>query len=233
MNLEKARNALKGLQISLGAFLLLTIVFSFVQPAEPVSHNPGGLNMTIIGLELARTPGELYGIIGFQGSPKGDMYRDQFINGVWLDNLGYIPAYSASYFFLGLLLFMIGRVRKWLFIALCISIFSAAILDFLENWQLLIILKPLPEASLFSHLKTLNFFAHAKFIFLGLSGALVAGGLWADGRRGPAFMLAGTLAFSIAGIYERRAIEISGLLMAVSWALIFVKVLPLKSRWWG
>lgn len=233
MNLEKARKALKGLQISLFLFLALTVVFSFVQPLDPVSHNPAGMNMTIVGLELARTPGELFGIIGFQGSALGDLYRRQFTNGTWLDIFAYIPAYASTYLFLGLLLFYIGRIKKNILITLYISLLFTVLCDMAENRQLLLLLSPMAEIEMLPHLKKLDIFAHSKFIFLGLAGVLLAAGLWADGRRGPAFMLAGTFAFSVAGIFERRAVEISALLMAVSWALIFVKILPLKSRWWG
>ena len=226
---RKLRNLLFG---SVIMFFLLTIVLSLVQPNKAVHSLPPGLHSPILALELAYTPQEIIGILGEFETPAGQAARSGFFLGTHIDTL-YIISYFLSYFFLTtLLVYRQGSAPRWIFANFAILILAAGA-DFMENNALFQILLTPGEALLETPIEQLIVFTRLKWIALGLSGIIPAILLRREGRKGPSFILMTTFAFSILSLRHRVALEVMMLFLAFFWAFLFIKLLPIKNRWWA
>jgi len=225
----KLRNLLLG---SVIALLISSIVLAIVHPAKPVKKMQPGVNMPVVGLEMAWTTAEVWHILGDPQTDAGQQARRAFALGTWLD-FGYIFFYSAAYLFLNLLLVhrhAAGRV--WVIIsAVVISI--TAFGDVMENQAIFRILDSGTQSLAAEHVDALVVFTRLKWLFLGISGLPAAVFLRREGKRGLSFILTAAFAFGALGVLKQYAIELMTIFLAFFWAYLFVKLLPLKNRWWS
>jgi hypothetical protein len=136
---------------------------------------PGGLG-SIIGFELARTPGDVAALFGAEPC-RARLIAAQ-INGLWLDELGFIPAYTA-FLVLAAIATCRGRMRQIVVAMLLV----AAISDEVEGLLMYGIMRTLPGTA--AQLTQLWWAVHIKFGLLALATTLIGlailrtGGLWA------------------------------------------------------
>jgi len=225
----KLRNLLFG---SVIALLLSSIVLAIVHPAKPVKAMQQGVNMPVVGLEMAWTTAEVWDILGDPQSDAGQEARRAFALGTWLD-FGYIFCYSLAYLFLALLLVhrhSAGRI--WIVLSalvICVTAFG----DVMENRAIFSILDSGTQSLAAEHVDALVVFTRLKWLFLGINGLPAAVLLRREGKRGLSFILTAAFAFGALGVLKQYAIELMTIFLAFFWAYLLVKLLPLKNRWWA
>lgn len=229
MNNSRLRNALFA---SVVALLILSVVLAIVHPPKPVRAMQPGLNMPVVGLELAWTTQEIWDILGDPQSDAGQKSRAAFFLGTWLD-FGYITVYSLAYLFLNLLLIhRHGAAKGWIYLSI-ILVAVTAVGDVIENMAIFNIIEAGTESLAEQHLPQLIVFTRIKWLFLGLAGLPASVLLRREGRRGLSFVLTAAFAFAALGVLKQYSIEIMTLFTAFFWAYILIKLLPLKNRWWA
>lgn len=177
----------------------MAIAVVAVQPSS-IGSLPSGISTPVVAFELARSTAEVERMFGAPGSLDRANWRAGMQHGVSLD-AGLLLAY-------GLLLAGValrqgtGRVR-WLGTGLAVS---AALLDALENRELLLILERL-GGDYAAALARLAWFTWAKWLALGLYFAVLAPALWRGGKlmrvaaiSGVAGALAAAIAFFVRGV---------------------------------
>lgn len=225
----KLRNLLMASTIAL---LISSIVLALVHPAKPVKALQPGINMPVVGLELAWTTAEVWDILGDPQTDAGQEARRAFALGTWLD-FGYIVCYSLAYLFLNLLLIHRHHAgRTWLFVSVII-IGITAFGDVMENRAIFRILDSGTQSLAAEHVDALVVFTRLKWLFLGINGLPAAVLLRREGKRGLSFVLTAAFAFGALGVLKQYAIELMTLFLAFFWAYLIVKLLPLKNRWWS
>ncbi len=224
----KLRNLLLG---SVIALLLSSVVLAIVHPAKPVRAMQPGINMPVVGLEMAWTTAEVWDILGEPQTDAGQEARRAFALGTWLD-FGYILCYSAAYLFLSLLLIHRHAAgRAWVIVSVLV-IAITAFGDVMENRAIFNILDSGTQSLAAEHVDALVVFTRLKWLFLGINGLPAAVLLRREGKRGLSFILTAAFAFGALGVLKQYAIELMTLFLAFFWAYLFVKLLPLKNRWW-
>jgi hypothetical protein len=164
MNNSRLRNALFA---SVVALLILSVVLAIVHPPKPVRAMQPGLNMPVVGLELAWTTQEIWDILGDPQSDAGQKSRAAFFLGTWLD-FGYITVYSLAYLFLNLLLIhRHGAAKGWIYLSI-ILVAVTAVGDVIENMAIFNIIEAGTESLAEQHLPQLIVFTRVKWLFLGL-----------------------------------------------------------------
>jgi hypothetical protein len=224
----KLRNLLLG---SVIALLLSSIALALVHPAKPVKALQHGVNTPVVGLQMAWNTQEVWDILGDPQTDAGQEARRAFALGTWLD-FGYILCYTAAYLFLSLLLIHRHAAgRMWIFSSVAI-IAVTAFGDVMENLAIFRILDSGTQALAAEHVDALVVFTRLKWLFLGINGLPAAVLLRREGKRGLSFVLTAAFAFGALGVLRQYAIELMTLFLAFFWAYLFIKLLPLKNRWW-
>ncbi|HRP70177.1 MAG TPA: hypothetical protein PLY93_11645 [Turneriella sp.] len=222
------RNALF---VSIFLFLSISGVLLLVNPQKAAFALPHAVNTPIIGLEMALSPYEVWNILGDPQTTIGQKIRADFSLGTYID-FGYILAYSLCYLMLTWLLVRRQNIAwGWLLVA-ALFVVATAISDVLENLAIFRILDTGTEPLVDLHIDQLIVFARLKWLFLGVQGLPAAIMLRREMRRGPSFILTAAFAFGALGIMKQYAPEIMTLFLAFFWVYLFVKLLPLKNRWW-
>lgn len=226
---DKLRNLLLA---SVVAMLVSSIVLTIVHPTKPVKALQPGINLPVIGLEMAWTSTEVWDILGEPQSDAGQESRRAFALGTVLD-FGYILFYSLSYLFLNLLLvYRHNAGRAWI----VVSVFFIAVTafsDVMENLAIFGILDSGTQSLASDAVDRLVVFTRLKWLFLGLSGLPASVLMRREGKRGLSFVLTAAFAFGALGVLKQYAIEMMTLFLAFFWAYLFVRLLPLKNRWWS
>ena len=223
------RNLLLG---SIVALLLSSVALAIVHPAKPVKAMQPGINMPVVGFEMAWTTAEVWDILGEPQSEAGQQARQAFALGTWLD-YGYIAFYSLAYLFLSLLLIHRHNAgRSWIIVSVVV-IGVTAFGDVMENRAIFRILDSGTQSLAAEHVDTLVVFTRLKWLFLGINGLPAAVLLRREGKRGLSFILTAAFAFGALGVLKQYAIELMTIFLAFFWAYLFVKLLPLKNRWWS
>ena len=218
--------------VSVCAFFALTVALALVQPMKPVHVLQPGINSPIIGLEMAFHPFEIWNIIGDPQTLAGQKARAGFTLGTWID-FGYILAYSLCYILLTALLVYRQQAHRGLLVFGVAAIAIAAAGDIAENLALFRILDTGTESLIETHMTNLVLSTRLKWIFLGVAGIPAIILFRREGRRGPAFILTTAFALGVLGVLKQYAVEIMSLFLAFFWVYLFVKLLPLKNRWWA
>ncbi len=221
-----------ALFISICGFFALTVTLVVVQPTKPALVMQPGVNSPIIGLEMALSPYEIWNVIGDPQTIKGQKIRAGFTLGTWID-FGYIMAYSLCYLFLTWLLAFRHRAHWGWLLVTALLVLGTAASDILENLAIFKILNTGTEALIDLHIDQLIVFTRLKWLLLGLQGLPAVMLFRKEGRRGPSFLLTAAFAFGALGIMKQYAPEIMTLFLAFFWVYLFVKLLPLKNRWWA
>ncbi|MFZ5628718.1 MAG: hypothetical protein ACOY5B_06290 [Spirochaetota bacterium] len=225
----KLRNLLFG---SVIALLLSSIALAIVHPVKPVKALQPGVNMPVVGLEMAWTTAEVWDIIGDPQTDAGQEARRAFALGTWLD-FGYIFFYSVAYLFLNLLLISRHSAgRSWIVLSATV-IAVTAFGDIMENRSIFRILDSGTQSLAAEHVDALVVFTRLKWLFLGVNGLPAAVLLRREGKRGLSFILTAAFAFGALGVLKQYAIELMTIFLAFFWAYLIVKLLPLKNRWWS
>lgn len=228
MDVSRFRNFLLG---AVAVFLILSLVLTLVQPTKPVTALPAGVNTPIVGLEMALNPAQVWNVLGDPQTSEGQKMRAAFDLGTRID-FAYIVSYSLAYLFLTLLLVRRQTASHgWLYLAISF-IAVTAFTDVLENRAIFNILGAGTLSLVDSHMDELIVFTRVKWLFLGLSGIPASILMRREGRRGPSFLLTAAFAFGALGIFKQYAVEMMTLFLAFFWAYLFIKLLPLKNRWW-
>lgn len=226
---SKLRNSLFA---SIIALFALSIVLAIVHPAKPVRAMQPGLNMPVVGLELAWSTREIWDIIGDPTQSAGQKSREAFFLGTWMD-FGYITVYSLAYLFLNLLLIHRHGVSRLWTVSTIVLVVTTALADVIENQAIFGILAAGSESLAEQYLPQLIVFTRIKWFALGLSGLPASILLRREGRRGPSFILTAAFAFGALGVLKQYSIEIMTLFTAFFWAFLLVKLMPLKNRWFS
>ncbi len=226
---SKLRNALFA---SVVALMVLSVVLAIVHPAKAVRAMQPGLNMPVVGLELAWSTRELWDILGDPTQEAGQKSREAFFLGTWMD-FGYITVYSLAYLFLNLLLIHRHGVGRLWTVATIVFVATTAVGDVMENQAIFGILAAGSESLAEQYLPQLIVFTRIKWLALGLCGLPAAVLLRREGRRGPSFILTAAFAFGALGVLKQYSIEIMTLFTAFFWAFLLIKLLPLKNRWFS
>jgi hypothetical protein len=137
--------------------------FGQIAGLAPCGPTPGGLG-SIIGFELARTPAEIAAMFGAE--PCRSRLAAAQIDGLWLDALAFIPAYTAF-----LVLAAAAACRGWLRKAVVAMLLVAAIGDEIEGLVMAGIMRALPGTV--AQLGQLYWAVHIKFALLALATALI------------------------------------------------------------
>jgi hypothetical protein len=229
MSLKNLRTALL---VSVCAFFALTVALTIVQPTKPALVLQPGVSTPIIGLEMALSPFEIWNILGDPQTLTGQKIRAGFMLGTWID-FGYILSYSLCYLFLTwVLVYSHGKSWLWTLTA-AILVVGTAGADVMENLALFRIFDTGSESLVELHLDQLIVATRIKWILLGMAGLPAAVLFRQDGRRGPGFLLTVAFAFGALGILKQYAVEMMSLFLAFFWVYLFVKLLPLKNRWFA
>jgi hypothetical protein len=220
-----------ALFVSVCAFFLLTIALTVVHPAKPVIVLQPGVNAPVIGLEMAFTQFEIWNIIGDPQTLAGQKARADFTLGTYID-FGYILAYMLCYFFLtALMVHRQSAARGFIFFGAA-AILITGIADVTENLAIFKILDAGTESLVEQHINQLFLATRVKWFFLGLAGIPAVILFRKEQLRGPSFILTAAFAFGALGWLKQYAVEIMTLFLAFFWVFLFVKLLPLKNRWW-
>jgi hypothetical protein len=220
-----------ALFISVCGFFALTVTLALVQPSKPALVLQPGVNSPIIGLEMALSPFEIWNIIGDPQTITGQKVRAGFTLGTYID-FGYILAYSLCYLFLTWLMAYRHNTHWGWILATALVVVGTAVSDILENLAIFRILNTGTESLIDLHIDQLIVFTRLKWILLGVQGLPAVIMFRKEGRRGPAFLLTVAFAFGALGIMKQYAVEIMSLFLAFFWVYLFIKLLPLKNRWW-
>lgn len=162
----------------------------------------------------------------------GQKVRAGFTLGTYVD-FGYIFVYSLCYLFLTwLLVYRQNAGWGWL-LATAVVVVATAACDVIENLAIFRILGTGTESLIDLHIDQLIVFTRLKWILLGVQGLPAVMLFRKEGRRGPAFLLTVAFAFGALGIMKQYAVEIMSLFLAFFWVYLFIKLLPLKNRWWA
>lgn len=191
-----------------------------------------GVNSPVIGLEMALSPYEVWNIIGDPQTITGQKLRAAFTLGTYID-FGYILSYSLCYLFLTWLLAFRHNVSWGWLLATAILVVGTAAADVLENLAIFRILNTGTESLVDLHIDQLIVFTRVKWLLLGVQGLPAAILFRKEGRRGPSFILTAAFAFGGLGIIKQYAPELMTLFLAFFWVYLFVKLLPLKNRWFA
>ncbi|MBN8221557.1 MAG: hypothetical protein J0L53_11575 [Spirochaetes bacterium] len=221
-----------ALFVSICGFFALTVALVVVQPTKPALVMQPGVNSPIIGLEMALSPYEVWNVIGDPQTTTGQKIRAGFTLGTWID-FGYILAYSLCYLFLTWLLVSRHGVSWVWTLVTAVLVLGTAGADVLENLAIFKILNTGTESLVDLHIDQLIVFTRLKWLLLGVQGLPAVMLFRKEGRRGPAFLLTVAFAFGALGIMKQYAPEVMTLFLAFFWVYLFVKLLPLKNRWWA
>ena len=132
---------------------------------------PTGGAGPILAFELARSPADMLALFG--GEPCTSRFAAAQRTGLWLDMLGFIPAY-ASFLALGAWAARGGERR--LALAAVAAVLAAGLCDEIEGVVMFRLLDTFPgDPGLFA---PLFWMVHAKFALLGLGALLIALLLW-------------------------------------------------------
>lgn len=219
-----------ALLIAVGAFFALTVALTVVNPTKPINTLQPGVNSPIIGLEMALQPYEIWNIIGDPQTLKGQKARSAFMLAHYID-FGYIVAYVLCYILLTWLMVARHDASRALLYTAVIAAIITGIADVFENLAIMRILESGTESLIEPHMTQLVLATRIKWIFLGISGLPVVALFRREQRRGPAFILTAAFAFGALGILKQYAVEIMTLFLAFFWVFIFIKLLPLRNRW--
>lgn len=221
-----------ALFVSICCMFILTIVLAIVNPTKPVIAMQQGINSPIIGLEMAWNSYQIWNLIGDPQTLAGASARAAFALGTWID-FGYIFAYSMCYLFLNVLLMIRHNVHRGFMFAIAAVIALTAIADVIENSAIFKILEMGSESLIEPYVNELVVFTRVKWLLLGMAGLPAVALFRREQRRAPAFIL--TVVFALGGlsVVKPYAPEIMTLFLAFFWVYLFMKLLPLKNRWWA
>lgn len=220
-----------GLLVAVSLFFVITIALLIIQPTKPAHALQRGISSPIIGLEMALSPYEVWSILGDPQTPFGQSTRAAFTLGTYVD-FGYILAYSLSYLLLTWLMAYRQSAHWGLLLVTAVLVVVTATADVIENLALFRILDTGTVALVDLHIDQLIVFTRIKWLSLGLMGLPAMVLFRREQRRGPAFLLTTAFALGALGIVKQYAPEIMSLFLAFFWVFIFIKLLPLKNRWW-
>lgn len=213
-------------------FFALSIILTVVHPTKPAHALPHGISSPVVGLEMALNPRQVWDVLGDPQSVEGQSSRAAFLLGTRLDFL-YIAVYSLAYILLTLLMVSRqGAARSWIYATL-VAVGITALADVMENLAIFSLLDTGSESLVDLHIDQLIVFTRIKWLFLGISGLPAVVLLRRESRRGPSFLLTVAFAFGALSIVKQYAAELMTLFLAFFWAFLFVKLLPLKNRWWN
>ncbi|MBL8035149.1 MAG: hypothetical protein JNJ69_15710 [Leptospiraceae bacterium] len=221
-----------ALFFSVIAFFALTVALTVIHPTKPVTVMQPGVNAPIIGLEMAFSPFEIWNIIGDPQTLAGQKARAAFVLGGYVD-FAYIAAYALCYLFLTWILMRRHMASQAYLAFAAIAVVITASADVVENLAIMQILETGTESLIEQHMTQLVLSTRVKWLFLGISGLPAAILLRREGRRGPSFILTAAFAFGALGILKQYSVEVMTLFLAFFWVYLFVKLLPLKNRWFA
>ena len=205
------------------AVLALFATFQVVNPKHPVHQNPPGFRDPVAAFELASTPEQVFGILGWPEDRAREETVRQMDLGTRLDFL-FLLAYPAFHVGIALLLGAHGAPRA----AVAGLVALAAVMavgDALENRELLRLMATTDPGAMAPALARLRCFTLAKwwalFVASGLIAILVARepGWWRWSA--PFFGLAALVGFASAAYLP--AIEMSATPIAVAWAMTYAR----------
>jgi hypothetical protein len=199
------------------AVLALFVTFQVVNPKRPVHENPPGFRDPVAGFELASTPEQVFGILGWPEDRGREETVRQMDLGTRLDFL-FLLAYPAFHVGIALLLGARGAPRAAVAAVMAVG-------DALENRELLRLMATTDPGAMSPALARLRCFTLAKwwalFVASGLIAILVARdpGWWRWSA--PFFGLAALVGF--ASVAYLPAIEMSVTPIAVAWAMTYAR----------
>jgi hypothetical protein len=160
--------------------LVLFVVLTAVGPTAPVVANPPGIQTPVVGLELAATPDEVFGIVG----PPGHPGRPAAVAAIRLGTIGdflFLLAYASLYAAIVQVLRARNAAPAWVGAVGYALAATMAAADALENVQVLRLLDAVDAAAMASPLAALRAFTLAKWNAIFAASALVAPGMWRSG----------------------------------------------------
>jgi hypothetical protein len=201
-----------------GAFALLLFVVGWVVGlTRPVTANPPGFATPAVGIELATTPAEIFGVLGAPGAAGRSAAVQEMRRSLAIDN-GFLMAYAALYAGIALLLRArrhFGPLMTTAVLVLCVVM---AIGDMFENRQLWILSGLTDPGAMAPVLGRLHVCTLVKWYAIFLASALVASGVAreASGWSTVPFALGALL--GAVGLVHPPAIEWSMLPIGIAWA---------------
>lgn len=223
---QDERRALRWLRIAGGAMLVLILLGAAVGPTAPVTANPPGFATAVVGVELAETPEEVFGVVGAPGAPERPAAVRRMQRALALD-MGFLVAYATLYVALAGLLRARGRLGAGLTRAVLALAVAMAVGDALENralWDLTGLADP---AAMVAPLARLRACTLLKWYAVFAASAIVAAGIarearawrWSAACYGLGALLGGL------GLVHLPAIEWSTLPLGVAWTATWVHAL--------
>lgn len=228
---NEERRAIWWVRASGAAVLALAIAMFAVMPKAPVHRNVDGLGGAVIGFELARTPEDVFGIVGEPGDSRRPVAVAAMDRTNQIDFF-FMVAYPALSFAIAALLVARSAAPRALLGFVGLLAIAMFVGDLTENLQLLTLShltaapameRPLAWLRVATHLKWLALFATA--LALGWY-VLRDRGWW----RWTAPVFAGAGLLGLAGVVWPVGIEAGANVIGVAWLLTWIHSLSVPTR---
>ena len=222
--------ALRLLRVSGMLVLVLAAVLLSTSPKKPVHANVPGFRDVVVGFELASTPDQVFGILGYPQDPD----RAATVSAMDLTNkidFAFMIAYPLFFFAIALLLASRQAVPKWFLPVCALLALTMGVADALENRQLLLLSQTIDPASMASPLARLRLFTALKWSAIAVTSGLVALRLWRDASlwRWSALTFGLSALLSLLAFRDVSWLEAAANLVAVGWLLTWVYALRARA----
>jgi hypothetical protein len=211
--------------------LVLFVVVTVLGPTAPLVANPPGIQTPVVGLELAATPDDVFGIVGPDGHP-GRPAAVAAMRLVTRADFAFLLAYASLYAGIVALLGARTAAPAWLGPVGWALAATMACADAAENVQILRLLDTVDAAAMAPTLAALRRFTLVKWNAIFAASALVAPWMWRSGVggrwSGAAFALGAVCGF--AWVVHLPAIEWSMAPVGVAWATTWIWALAVARR---
>ncbi|NCN10192.1 MAG: hypothetical protein GW938_10145 [Leptospira sp.] len=211
--------------IVIGAILgILTLIMSSMTPVTAVNQIHSGYSSTLIALELAQEPEDVYGIIG---GPEDEEYMDyvDHFKSLILYDLVFIILYVI--FYLQIITFIYrDQSTAWGFYLSSILVALSGVSDLGENFQLQAILEASSPEKMSEPLYLLGIFTHIKWGLIFLINAWIGIKLWLYERgtihKAVAIAMFTSFMFYAACFLKPNLLELGILFLAISFILFWI-----------
>jgi hypothetical protein len=220
------RRAVRLVRVAGSVVLALFVLGMAIGPSAPVTANPPGFATPVVGIELAASPAEVWGVIGAPGAPARPAAVRRMRAALALDML-FLLAYPTLSVGIARLLGARGRLGRGAVLAVTALAVVMAFGDALENREILALTGLTDGDAMGPALARLRAFTLLKWDALFAAAAILAWGAWRerDWWRWSGAFFATTAALGAIGQAHPPAIEWSMAPLGVAWTMSWIRAL--------
>jgi hypothetical protein len=207
-----------------GILGILTLIMSSMTPVTPVNSIHSGYSSTLIALELASEPEDVYGILGGPEDEEYMDYVDRFKSLILYD-LVFIILYVI--FYLQIIAFIYrDQPTAWGFYLISILVALSGVSDLGENFQLQALLEASSPEKMSEPLHLLRIFTHGKWGLIFFINAWIGIKLWLYERgtihKAVAIAMFTSFMFYASCYLKPNLIELGILFLAIGFILFWI-----------